>query len=60
LYMQLPRMFLSTNPAVQCTPSFISVYHNGHQPHHVSPTGSVISTQPLTYDGELQDNLLEA
>jgi hypothetical protein len=26
----------------------------------VSPTGSVLSTQPLTYDEELQDNLLEA
>jgi hypothetical protein len=26
----------------------------------VSPTGSVLSTQPLTRDGELQNNLLEA
>ena len=26
----------------------------------VSPTGSVLSTQPLTYDGELRDNLSEA
>jgi hypothetical protein len=37
LYMQLPRMFISTNPAVQCTLSFTNFHHNGHQLHPREP-----------------------
>jgi hypothetical protein len=31
LYMQWPRMFISTNPAVQCALSFTNFNDNGHQ-----------------------------